>query len=97
MAIARAEAEAIAQIEAKVGVNNATKYLIALKYLEALQRVANGNATKVFLPFESAGVLGALGAVSDIWSGKQDGALLDRIPDVQQRGNEKSDAPDGEV
>ena len=33
-----------------------TNDLIAIKYLEALGKVADGQATKIFLPLETAGV-----------------------------------------
>ena len=35
--------------------------LIAIQYLEALKVMANGSSTKIFLPYEASGVLGALG------------------------------------
>ncbi|GAJ19973.1 unnamed protein product, partial [marine sediment metagenome] len=34
-----------------------TNDLIAIKYLEALQKIADGQATKVFLPYEASGIL----------------------------------------
>ncbi len=41
--------------------------LIAIQYLEALKEMANGTSTKVFLPFEASGVLGALGGIKEIF------------------------------
>lgn len=69
LTIAQAEAEAIAQIERRVGKGKATEYLIALKYLEALQAIADGKATKLFLPFEATGILGALGGIREMLGG----------------------------
>lgn len=65
--MAQAEAEALSLIEGKVGQPKAAQYLIALKYLESLQSIANGQATKVFLPFEATGVLGAVGTVREMF------------------------------
>lgn len=40
--------------------------LIALKSLEALEKIADGSANKVFIPFDTSKTLGSLGAISDI-------------------------------
>ncbi|MBL7662251.1 SPFH/Band 7/PHB domain protein [bacterium] len=45
--------------------------LIAIKYLEALPKVANGQATKVFLPLETSGIIGSLAGISEIFKDKQ--------------------------
>jgi len=48
--------------------------LIAIQYLDSLKSIANGTATKVFLPFEASGILGALGGIQEIFrSGTTDG------------------------
>ncbi|RLT39953.1 MAG: SPFH/Band 7/PHB domain protein [Chloroflexi bacterium] len=41
--------------------------LIAIQYLEALKEMANGTSTKIFLPYEASGVLGALGGIKEIF------------------------------
>ena len=66
--IAQAEAEALERIQQAMGTNQAAGYLIAMKYLESLEKIADGRATKVFLPFEASGVLGSLGSMREIWS-----------------------------
>ena len=40
--------------------------LVQLKSLEALEKVANGEANKVFIPFEATAALGSLGAIKDV-------------------------------
>jgi regulator of protease activity HflC (stomatin/prohibitin superfamily) len=40
--------------------------LIAIQYLEALKVVADGKASKVFLPMEASGILGALGGIREL-------------------------------
>ena len=66
--IAQAEAEALERIQQAIGKDRAASYLMAMKYLESLQHIADGQATKVFLPFEASGVLGTLGSMREIWS-----------------------------
>jgi regulator of protease activity HflC (stomatin/prohibitin superfamily) len=66
--IAQAEAEALERIQQAMGTDQAASYLIAMKYLESLENIADGQATKVFLPFEASGVLGSLGSMREIWS-----------------------------
>ncbi len=41
--------------------------LIAIQYLEALKVVADGQASKVFLPMEASGILGALGGIRELF------------------------------
>lgn len=68
MAIAESEAQALSSIEAKLGRTRAAEYLITLKYLESLQGIADGKSTKLFMPFEAAGILGALGGIKEMLS-----------------------------
>ena len=46
--------------------------LIALKYLETLQKVANGTATKIFLPMETSGILGSLAGIGEMLRGEKE-------------------------
>ena len=76
------EVEATGQGNAITTVFNAIKdaepddKLIAIQYLETLKVMANGTATKIFLPYEATGVLGALGGVKELLNdqnGNKDG------------------------
>ena len=40
--------------------------LVAIKSLEALEKVADGKANKVFIPFDATKAMGALGAAHEI-------------------------------
>jgi hypothetical protein len=40
---------------------------VAIRYLETLQAVANGTATKIFLPLDTSGVLGGVAAIAEMW------------------------------
>jgi regulator of protease activity HflC (stomatin/prohibitin superfamily) len=67
--IALAEGEAIATAATfnAINTNDPNPSLIAIKYLEALGQVANGRATKVFLPLDTSGLLGSLGGVAELF------------------------------
>ncbi|MCL4408127.1 MAG: SPFH/Band 7/PHB domain protein [Thermotogae bacterium] len=64
---AEGQAAAIKLVFDSIHSGNPTPDLITIKYLEALQQVANGQATKIFLPFETSGVLSSLGAMAEIF------------------------------
>ena len=68
IARAEGEAEAIRQVYAAIHDGGPTPDLIAIKYLETLQVMANGQATKVFLPTEATALLGALGGMKELLS-----------------------------
>lgn len=70
VAIAQGEAEAITQVYQAIHDGKPTKDLIAIKYLEALQKIADGKATKVFLPYEATGVLGSIAGIAELMKDK---------------------------
>ena len=45
---------------------NPDEKLVQLKSLEALKEVANGDANKVFIPFDATKALGSLGAIKEV-------------------------------
>lgn len=64
---AAGEANAITTVFGAITTANPNDKLIAIQYLEALKEMANGNSTKVFLPYEASGVLGALGGIKELF------------------------------
>jgi len=66
IAVAQGEADAIMNVYSAIHKGDPTNDLIAIKYLEALQKIADGSATKVFLPYEATGVLGSIGGISEL-------------------------------
>jgi len=68
--VAEGEARAIERVFSAIHTGGPTPDLIAIKYLEALQQVANGQATKIFLPLETSSVLGSLGAIAEVFADK---------------------------
>jgi len=64
--LAEAEAEALKRVRGGLNEANPANYLIALKYLESLEKISAGQATKIFLPFEASGILGSLGGIREM-------------------------------
>ena len=69
--IRKAEAEAIAirKITEAVGdSSNPANYLLAQKYIQMLQQLAEGDKTKtVYLPYEATNLLGSIGGIKDLF------------------------------
>ncbi len=64
--LAEAEAEALKRVRGGLNEANPANYLIALKYLESLEKMSAGQATKIFLPFEASGILSSLGGIREM-------------------------------
>jgi regulator of protease activity HflC (stomatin/prohibitin superfamily) len=71
LTVAKGEAEAIETVYNAIHEGNPTNDLIAIKYLEALQKMAEGQATKIFLPYEATGVLGSIGGIKELLKDKE--------------------------
>ena len=67
IAIADGESEAIQTVFDAIHKGDPTNDLIAIKYLESLEKVANGKATKIFLPADLSATLGSIGAVAELF------------------------------
>ncbi|MGN0281529.1 MAG: SPFH domain-containing protein [Prevotella sp.] len=72
--IRKAEAEAIAirKITEAVGdSSNPANYLLAQKYIQMLQQLAEGDKTKtVYLPFEATNLMGSIGGIRELFKEK---------------------------
>ena len=66
LTVAKGEAEAISTVYSAIHQGNPTNDLIAIKYLEALEKIADGQSTKIFLPYEASGVLGSIAGVAEL-------------------------------
>jgi regulator of protease activity HflC (stomatin/prohibitin superfamily) len=62
--VAEGEAEATKLVYQAIHDGNPNNGLIAIKYLEALQKMADGQATKIVVPIESSGMAGALAGMA---------------------------------
>ena len=53
---------------------NPTNDLLAIKYMETLGKVADGKASKIFLPLETTGVTASLAGIAELFKDKTEGA-----------------------
>jgi regulator of protease activity HflC (stomatin/prohibitin superfamily) len=66
--LAEGEAQSIERVFRAIHDGNPTPDLLAIKYLETLGTVANGQATKIFMPLETSGALASLGALGEVFN-----------------------------
>lgn len=78
LTVAQGEAEAITTVYGALHEGRPTADILAVKYLEALSAMANGSATKIVVPVESAGLVGALAGVAEVLRVSTDGAVAKR-------------------
>jgi regulator of protease activity HflC (stomatin/prohibitin superfamily) len=69
--VAEAEAEAIRKIAEAVATTKAdpTQYLIAVRYVEALEKMmdtSNDKSRVVFMPYEASGMMGSVGSIKEL-------------------------------
>jgi regulator of protease activity HflC (stomatin/prohibitin superfamily) len=73
LTVAEGEGQAIERVFGAIHTGDPTPDLITIRYLDALARIADGKATKLFLPMETAGILGSLGAIKELFTDDEDG------------------------
>jgi regulator of protease activity HflC (stomatin/prohibitin superfamily) len=78
--VAEGEGRAIERVFGAIHTGDPTPDLIAIRYLEALQGIADGQATKLFLPLEVTGVLGSLGAIREVFGTGDGGSTTPASP-----------------
>jgi regulator of protease activity HflC (stomatin/prohibitin superfamily) len=98
IAIAEGEAQANINVFTSIHDGRATEDVITIKYLEALAKIADGKASKVFLPIEASGILASLGAaVESIATGKGFGKSFSKgiheDPGMDEPGMDTPDKP----
>lgn len=71
LTVAKGEAEAVERVFEAIHNGNPTNDLIAIKYLEALQKIADGQASKVFIPYEASGILSSIAGIGEILKEKK--------------------------
>ncbi|HUW02994.1 MAG TPA: SPFH domain-containing protein [Acidimicrobiales bacterium] len=76
--VAEGEADAIRSVYQAIHDGGPSADLIAIKYLETLQRMADGRSTKIIVPTEMAGLAGSVAGIAELFSsnGADDGATL---------------------
>jgi regulator of protease activity HflC (stomatin/prohibitin superfamily) len=67
IATAEGEAEAIRSVYAAIHDGNPSNDLLAIKYLDALAKIADGKATKIFLPLDTNNVMGSIAGIAELF------------------------------
>ncbi len=67
--VAEGEAQAIDSVFRAISEAGTDDRVIAIKYLEALQGIADGNATKIFVPADMSAALGTIGGIAEMIKG----------------------------
>ncbi len=69
--VAEGEAVAVETVFKAIHKGDPTNDLIAIRYLEALKSIAQGEANKIFLPLEVSGIMSSLGGIADMFKTEQ--------------------------
>jgi regulator of protease activity HflC (stomatin/prohibitin superfamily) len=91
--VAEAEAQAIERITAAIKGTGGdpARYLIAIRYIEALKEMVSGQNNKVvYLPYEATGVLSSLGGIKEMLTSGGGGGGTGG-GDLVVRGGERGD------
>lgn len=71
LTVAEGEAQAIRKVFSAIHEGQPTNDLLAIKYLEALRGIADGKATKIFLPLDSSGILGSIAGIAELFKERE--------------------------
>jgi regulator of protease activity HflC (stomatin/prohibitin superfamily) len=66
--VAEGEGRAIERVFGAIHTGDPTPDLIAIRYLDALATIADGRASKIFLPMEVSGILGSIGGIKELFT-----------------------------
>ena len=84
--VAEGQAQATESVFRGIHAGNPTPDLLAIKYLEALQAIANGRATKIYLPADTSSMMGSLAGVAELFRNAGD-------RDINGNGDGDDDVP----
>ncbi len=88
IAEAAGEAEAIINVFSAIHKGAPDEKLITLKYLEALKGMADGKASKLFIPYEASGLLAGLGSIAEVLRSEP----KNKVGTVSRKGREENGA-----
>jgi regulator of protease activity HflC (stomatin/prohibitin superfamily) len=74
LTVAEGEGQAIERVFGAIHTGDPTPDLVAIRYLDALAKIADGRATKLFLPLETSAILGSLGAIKEMFDNDGSGS-----------------------
>jgi regulator of protease activity HflC (stomatin/prohibitin superfamily) len=90
--LSEGEAKAISKVFGAIHDGRPTKDILMIKYLEALGKMADGKATKIFMPMETGGVLGSVGAIGEMFRGERPSPRLEGETSSLRAGEKAEDA-----
>lgn len=67
---ATGQGNAISTVYGAIRDANPDERVIAIQYLDTMKIVADGKASKLFIPYEATAILGALGSIKEIFTGQ---------------------------
>lgn len=91
--VAAGEANATRAVFGAIHDGEPTNDLLAVKYLEALQGIADGRATKIYLPLDTGGVYGSLAGIAELFKGAGEDPADDGVRDRTPRGSAPPPVP----
>ncbi|MFH2037676.1 MAG: SPFH domain-containing protein [Candidatus Zixiibacteriota bacterium] len=80
IAVAEGEGKAILNVFGAIHESKPDDKLITLKYLEMLPKLAEGEANKIFLPYEASGIIGALATMVESVKGPNSRKKIEADP-----------------
>ena len=83
--VAAAKAEEIHKVYDAMMKAKPDEKLVQLKSLEALKDVANGEANKVFIPFDATSALGSLGAIKEVMEKDEKNKIATVPPEAEPK------------
>ncbi len=89
--VAEGEADAIDRVYRAIQEAGTDDRVIAIKYLETMAQMANGQATKIFLPADMSSTLGAIGGISEM---VKEAASQPKAPAQERTKRPLPDAPE---
>ncbi|MCL4138756.1 UNVERIFIED_CONTAM: hypothetical protein GTU68_016441 [Idotea baltica] len=90
--VADGEADAIRSVYGAITDSGTDDRVIAIKYLEALQGIADGRATKIFIPAEMGATLGTLGGIAEMLKDGDFPEATEPPPSKRRRGSDPAPA-----
>ena len=87
--VAAGEAHAIQAVYGAIIDAGTDDRVIAIKYLEALQGIADGQATKIFVPADMSAALGAIGGIAEMLKNEDPSGGDDRVISPPATGEAK--------
>ncbi|MFH1055035.1 MAG: SPFH domain-containing protein [Candidatus Altiarchaeota archaeon] len=94
--LSEGEARAISKVFNAIHEGKATKEILMIKYLEALEKMADGKATKIFMPVETSGMLSGAAALGEMLRGERDEPRKLEGPSLQSAGSDERGGEEGD-